>query len=139
MAAIGFVLFFAFIACLVSIFGLLTNCLFEFGIEPLIKRRINRHKFKQMERLPRWDAVRVYPPTTAQILLAERQSCIPGQKPDFSAESVKAAKKDADNLGYLEYEIPYGSEVPKNFLRYGRRNFISKSSDYAKKNHNCVV
>ncbi len=114
MVAIGFVLFISFVVCVIAIFGLLTNCLFEFGIDPAIKRFIN---WNNLTFGKKYVSIVVHPATMEQLDLATKQEV------EFlgleSAHGVKMSLKQCDDyFGGLTIEVPADEPLPDNFVRY---------------------
>lgn len=117
MAAIGFVLFIAFAACMIGTFGLLSNCLFEFGVEPAVKRCIAWRKACKNEKMVE---IYVKDPTDAQIRIASRQERIHVDSLGLTSfykqdeETLRALSK----AGCFTYFVRKDAKLPDNFDGY---------------------
>ncbi len=119
MAVLGFVIFFSFAACLIGIVWLLSNCLFEFGIEPAAKRFMN---WKKLTFERQYVEIYVHPATEEQIELSRKleiQRC-PDLKKAFKSEaSHRANIRNCDKqFGGVPIRVPADEPLPDNFLRY---------------------
>lgn len=114
MAVLGFVIFFSFVACIVGILWLLSNCFFEFGVEPAVKRFMNWYKLSTERQ---YVEIYVHPATNEQLDLAVKQ-----EMEDLgltSKKGIKSTLKRCDNhYGGMPLRVPADEPLPDNFVGY---------------------
>lgn len=119
MAVLGFVIFFSFVACIIGIIWLLSNCFFEFGVNPAVRRFANWYKLSTERQ---YVEIYVHPATKEQIELAVDQElrAYPSLKDTFeSREAHEECLRRCDKFfGGMLLRVPVDEPLPDNFLRY---------------------
>lgn len=117
MVVLGSVIFISFIACLVGMFGLFSNCLFEFGIDPAARKLINWSKLTFGKK---YVEIYVHPATDEQLDLAVKQ-----EMEDLgltSKKGIKSSLKRCDNaFGGMPLKVPADEPLPDNFVGYVKK------------------